>query len=159
MHHSITLSSRAKLDQVLGILLKSVVTVQIPSRLAAIRHNCFRGVPNLFSLVNVCSWFKRSHCYVPLWQYSRICYIINKLVSEHKFAMAIVRQLVLVMVKHNIDLKGKHVPGANNIICDRISCSQSVSHLLVSMMQRKLPIPPTYYHKTFFFNREILSEQ
>ena len=25
------------------------------------------------------------------------------------------------MIKYNIELKGKHVPGANNIICDRIS--------------------------------------
>ena len=73
--------------------------------------------------------------------------------------MAIVRQLVLVMVKHNIDLKGKHVPGANNIICDRISRSQNVSHLLGSMMQRKLQFPQTYYYKSLLFNREILSAQ
>ena len=51
--------------------------------------------------------------------------------------MAIVRQLVLVMVKYNIDLKGKHVPGANNIICDRISRFSSAGE----HDAKKTPIP------------------
>ena len=78
-----------------------------------------------------------------------VCYIINKLTSKHKVVMTIVRQLVLVMVKYNIELKGKHVPGANNIICDRISRLQSVSHLLGSMNAKKTPIPTNLLPQNF----------
>ena len=70
-----------------------------------------------------------------------VCYIINKLTSKHKFVMTIVRQLVWVLVKYNIDLKAKHVPGVDNIMCDRISRLQDVSHLLGDMDAQSTPIP------------------
>ena len=70
-----------------------------------------------------------------------VCYIINKLTSKHKFVMTIVRQLVWVLVKYNIDLKAKHVPGVDNIMCDRISRLQDVSHLLGDMDAQRTPIP------------------
>ena len=59
-----------------------------------------------------------------------IVHVINKQSASDNSLMAIVRPLVLVLIKYNIHLMCKHVPGKENIICDQLSRFQNVTKLL-----------------------------
>lgn len=69
--------------------------------------------------------------------------ILNKQSSKDSSLMSIVRQLVLLLVKHNIHLTSKHIPGLMNILPDRISRFQVTPHLLsqYGMEPVATPIP------------------
>ena len=69
--------------------------------------------------------------------------IINKLTSKNKIVMHFLRKLVLLLVKLNIDIRSKHVPGEKNILCDRISRFQEDEKLLkqYNMNSRSTEIP------------------
>ena len=59
--------------------------------------------------------------------------ILNKLTSKNKSVMAIIRPLVFVLLKNNIRLTGRHIPGKTNQPCDllsRTSFSQIPPNLL-----------------------------
>ena len=48
-------------------------------------------------------------------------YGINKLTSRDKQSMALIRRLTIVLMKYNILLKAKHIPGRCNITADLLS--------------------------------------
>ena len=47
--------------------------------------------------------------------------ILNSQTSKNKIIMSIVRKIVLVLLKYNLQMKVKHIPGINNTLCDAIS--------------------------------------
>ena len=70
-----------------------------------------------------------------------VCHIIMKLSAKNKPIMQIVRKLVLVLIKFNINLRSNHIPGITNTLCDKLSRFQDVSKLVRDMdpEQSKLP--------------------
>ena len=56
--------------------------------------------------------------------------ILNQQTSSNKIIMSMLRPLVLLLKKHNIRLTSKHIPGIDNILCDRISRFQVTPELL-----------------------------
>ena len=77
--------------------------------------------------------------------------IINKQTSKNKHVMHILRPLVLTLMKHNINLRARHIPGINNILCDKISRFQVSSTLLRQYGMRPAPtaIPPHLLPENF----------
>ena len=69
--------------------------------------------------------------------------IINKQSSKDTSLMDLVRDIVLVLMKHNIHLVSRHIPGRQNTLCDKISRLQNVTgHLKkASMNLHPTPIP------------------
>ena len=55
---------------------------------------------------------------------------MNKQSSTNKIIMSIVRPLVLLLMRHNIMLKSKHIPGLKNVLCDLISRFQATPEVL-----------------------------
>jgi hypothetical protein len=74
---------------------------------------------------------------------SAVTAIINKQSSKDRTAMKIIRPLVLLLVKFNICLRSKHIPGVLNVLPDRISRFQVTPSLLreYGMAAEKTPIP------------------
>ena len=67
--------------------------------------------------------------------------IVNKLTSKNKIVMHFLRKLVILLVKMNIDLRAKHVPGLENVLCDRISRFQVDEELLKANGMNLQPTP------------------
>ncbi len=70
--------------------------------------------------------------------------ILNKLTSKNKHVMSIVRPLVLVLLKFNIRISGRHIPGRSNQPCDllsRTSLPQIPQSLLKSYGLEPFPVP------------------
>lgn len=69
--------------------------------------------------------------------------IINKQSSKDKTIMTIIRPLVLDLIKHNINLKAKHIPGIYNILPDHISRFKVTTSLLrwYGMQETATPVP------------------
>lgn len=67
--------------------------------------------------------------------------IINKQTSKNKYVMKILRPLVLIIMMHNINLRAQHIPGVNNILCDKISRFQVSRALLLKYGMRLSPTP------------------
>jgi len=59
-----------------------------------------------------------------------VCFIINKQSSRNKHVMVIMRKLLLVLIHYNIHLVACHIPGTNNVLCDKISRFQETPGLL-----------------------------
>lgn len=80
--------------------------------------------------------------------------IINSQTSKDKTVMAIIRPLILALIKFNISLKSKHVSGATNILPDRISRFQVTPQLLTAYGMRpdSTPIPQHLLPGHFTFN-------
>ncbi len=80
--------------------------------------------------------------------------ILNKLTSKNKHVMSIVRPLVLVLLKFNIRLSGRHIPGKTNQPCDLLSRT-SLSQIPQSVLQDyglepcPVPIPQHLLPSTF----------
>ena len=74
---------------------------------------------------------------------SAVVDIINKQSSKCNITMQIVRPLVLLFLKYNITLFCKHIPGANNILCDSLSRQKHNRQLLrqYGMRQEATPVP------------------
>ena len=66
--------------------------------------------------------------------------ILNSQSSKEKTIMSILRPLILILVKYNINLRSQHIPGLLNILPDRISRFQVTSELL---HQHKMDPEPT----------------
>ena len=56
--------------------------------------------------------------------------VLNKQSSTNKTIMSIVRPLVLLLMRHNIMLRSKHIPGLKNVLCDLISRFQVTPEVL-----------------------------
>jgi hypothetical protein len=56
--------------------------------------------------------------------------VLNKQSSSNKIIMSIVRPLVLLLMRHNIMLRSKHIPGLKNVLCDLISRFQATPEVL-----------------------------
>jgi hypothetical protein len=65
--------------------------------------------------------------------------IINKQSSSSKLIMKIVRPLVLQLIRFNISLYAKHVPGKTHILCDTISRFQETADLLQEHKMNQTP--------------------
>jgi hypothetical protein len=63
--------------------------------------------------------------------------IINKQSARSEYVMAILRPLVLLLIKHNIMLRSVHIPGHKNVLCDRISRFQVTSQMLADYRMNK----------------------
>ena len=71
--------------------------------------------------------------------------IINKQSSREKIVMNIIRPLVLTLVKYNINLKSKHIPGILNVLPDAISRFKVSKTILHQHNMRENPTPiPTH---------------
>ena len=77
--------------------------------------------------------------------------IITKQTSKNKHVMHILRPQVLTLMKHNINLRARHIPGKNNILCDKISRFQVSNTLLHQYGMRPAPtaIPPHLLPENF----------
>ena len=71
--------------------------------------------------------------------------IINKQTSRNKKVMEFLRPLILIMMRFNINLKSKHIPGVENILCDKISRFQ-VSDKLLRLYGMRLSPTPIPHH-------------
>ena len=82
---------------------------------------------------------------------SSVCQIINKQSSKHPFIMKIVRSLFLLLVKYNIHLKCRHIPGINNTLCDKISRFQITNDVLMiaNMNKARTNIPDSLLPRNF----------
>ena len=67
--------------------------------------------------------------------------IINKQISKNKKVMDFLRPLVLIMMRYNINLRSKHIPGVDNVLCDKISRFQVSPGLLQLYGMRLSPTP------------------
>jgi len=65
--------------------------------------------------------------------------VLNKQSSKDKDLMSLVRPLVLTLIKYNISLKSKHIPGLKNILCDAISRFQVTPQMLARYSMRSQP--------------------
>ena len=80
-----------------------------------------------------------------------VCFIINNMTTKDPLILHFLRKLVLTLIKNNIDLRAKHIPGKKNILSDRISRFQVTQELLRNhhMSDYKTPVPanlqPTNY--------------
>jgi hypothetical protein len=74
---------------------------------------------------------------------SAVTSIVNKQSSRDNTAMQIVRPLVLLLIKFNIHLRSRHIPGVMNILPDKISRFQVTPALLqhYGMEDHPTPIP------------------
>ena len=61
-----------------------------------------------------------------------VCNIIKHLTSKDKIIQIFLRKLLLKLLKLNVDLRSRHVPGKQNVLCDRISRFQVTPELLQS---------------------------
>ena len=72
-----------------------------------------------------------------------VVHIVNKQTSKCNIIMQIIRPLVLILLRHNIQLKCLHVPGADNSLCDALSRQVPTQQFLQSygMCPQQLPVP------------------
>ena len=68
-----------------------------------------------------------------------VCYIIRDMTSRDDVILHFLRKLVLLLQHYNIDLRSQHVPGVQNILCDRISRFQVDAELLASHDMEAVP--------------------
>jgi len=55
--------------------------------------------------------------------------------------MALLRPIILLILKFDINLKAKHIPGLHNVLCDRLSRFQVSKALLDSYNMNHSPTP------------------
>ena len=67
--------------------------------------------------------------------------IINSQTSKNKHVMKIVRNLVLVLIKYNINLRAEHIPGIINVLPDSISRFKVSTTMLQTHGMQLLPTP------------------
>ena len=65
--------------------------------------------------------------------------VLNKQSSKDKHLMLLVRPLVLVLIRYNINLKLKHIPGLKNVLPDAISRFQATHQLLKDHAMKMCP--------------------
>ena len=79
--------------------------------------------------------------------------VLNKQSSPNAIIMRIVRPLVLLLIKYNIMLRSKHVPGMDNTLCDQISRFQVTDPFLANHGMKPEPevIPAHLQSANFSF--------
>ena len=72
-----------------------------------------------------------------------VYHILQELSSKHPAIIVLLRELVALLLKYNIDLRSEHVMGKHNTLCDLISRFQVKDEILhqMGMNQDPLPIP------------------
>ena len=90
-----------------------------------------------------------------------VCFIIRDLSSKNEYIIHYLRKLIVLLMLHNIDLRAEHVPGVNNVLCDRISRFQVTEDLLHqnSMDEKPLVIPDFLQPKQLDIEKIICSDQ
>ena len=72
-----------------------------------------------------------------------VCFILNNCTTKDPIILYFLRQLILLLIEHNIDLRTVHIPGKTNILSDRISRFQVTDGLLreynMNLMQTPIP--------------------
>ena len=71
---------------------------------------------------------------------SAIVHILNKQSSKSKLVMKLLRPIVLLLLKYDISLYAKHVPGKDNKLCDALSRLQFNQDLLLSFGMNLNPL-------------------
>ena len=69
-----------------------------------------------------------------------IVHTLNNLTTKNKRVMSLIRMLMLLLLKNNIDIHAKHVPGKDNVICDFLSRHQATPTFLHRHGLSQLPI-------------------
>ena len=84
-----------------------------------------------------------------------IVHTINNLTSKNKRVMNLVRMLALLLLKCNISLSARHVPGKNNKLCDFLSRHQATPHILERhhLSPHPLPVPNALRPQNFRFTK------
>ena len=97
----------------------------------------------LYVLLNIFGHLMRNSNVLFHCDNSAVTAILNKQSSKDATIMQIVRPLVLLLVRCNISLRSRHIPGIYNILPDKISRFQVTPSLLreYGMDSRKTPIP------------------
>ena len=67
--------------------------------------------------------------------------VINSQTSKDKHILAILRELLLTLMSHNIFFRAKHLTSSANIICDKISRSKVTPQLLSTSGLQPSPTP------------------
>ena len=87
---------------------------------------------------------------------SAVVEIINKQTSKNKYVMKILRPLVLTLMRENISLRCQHVPGIQNVLCDKISRFQVDQSLLLQYgMQTQPAVIPNHLQPPNFIGEWI----
>jgi hypothetical protein len=102
-------------------------------------HITFLELYPIFVLINIFGCLMKNSNILFHCDNSAVTAILNKQSSKDKSVMAIVRPLVLLLIKLNIRLTSKHIPGALNILPDRISRFQVTPTLLREYGMEPLP--------------------
>ena len=97
----------------------------------------------IFVLISMFGHLMRNSCVVFHCDNEGVVAIINKQSSKDPTIMSFVRPLVLLLIKFNIQLTSRHVPGVSNVLCDRISRFQETPSLLqqYGMRAQRTEIP------------------
>ena len=93
-------------------------------------HITFLELYPIFVLIHIFGHLMKNSNILFHCDNSAVTAILNKQSSKDKTVMSIVRPLVLLLVRLNIYLKSKHIPGVLNILPDRISRFQVTPSLL-----------------------------
>jgi hypothetical protein len=107
----------------------------------------------IFVLVSMFGQLLQNHNILFHCDNSAVNAIINSQTSKDKHVMSIIRPLVLMLMKFNISLKSKHIPGTSNVLSDRISRFQVTDELLRShgMQLQQSTIPLHLLPENFTF--------
>ena len=70
-----------------------------------------------------------------------VVHTLNSMTSKNDRVMVILRMITLLCLEFNLLIKARHVPGANNGICDSISRFQMDRFRKLAPLARELPEP------------------
>lgn len=106
----------------------------------------------IFVLVNVFKFSLANKNILFFCDNSAVVSPINKQTSKNKLVMVILRKLVLTFLKHNIKFRATHIPGKNNILCDKLSRLQVSRELLEAFGMDTFQTPVPNYLRPQNFN-------
>ena len=72
--------------------------------------------------------------------------------KQKKTIMQVVRKLVLVLIKFNINLRSNHIPCITDTLCDKLSRFQDVSKLVRDIDPEQFKIPELLLPQNFVGN-------
>ena len=75
----------------------------------------------IFLMMNIFAPSLANTCFTFYCDNLAIVHILNKLTTPVKHLMVLVRDMVHLMLKHNISFSAKHIPGQINTTCDHLS--------------------------------------
>lgn len=79
-----------------------------------------------------------------------VVYILNSMTSKSDRVMVLVRALTMECLKHNLVIRGSHIFGVNNKLCDMLSRSQVQQfHLVAPYVEDQPEVIPDYLWQIF----------